>query len=472
MVREATARALAERLAAEQSESRLPAVAAALLRDGRCAWFGGAGEVDGSAPSDETQFRCGSITKTFVAVEVMRLRDEGRLDLDDPITAHLPELTALKATIAQLLSHTSGLRAETSGPWWERTKGGSFADLVASSIRPEDVVLPPGRRFHYSNVGFAVLGELVARLRGRPWDDVIDDDLLRPLGMLRTSTRPIKPFASGYGVHPHADVVLAEPEHDAGAMAPAGQLWSSPDDLIRWASLLSGHHSELLSPETAAEMRRPLAVNDEPGKPWTTAHGLGLQVFNEAGRRSYGHGGSMPGFLAMLRIDAETGDGVVVLSDATAGLRPTLEHDLLDTLQSLEPAPSPPWRPAPGGIDPALLEITGTWYWGTKGFVLSLTRDGLLDVEALTLGREATFRPTAEDRLLGLSGYYEGETLRVVRHANGAISHLDIGSFVLTRTPYDQAAEIPGGVDAAGWVGSEPETSHRHGLRGHSRRRS
>jgi hypothetical protein len=271
-------------------------------------------------------------------------------------------------------------------------------------------------------------------------------------------------------VHPHADVVLSEPEHDAGAMAPAGQLWSTTEDLSRWVGLLAGRHGELLSSATAAEMRQPIAVVDLPEQPWTAAHGLGLQLFNDGGRRSYGHGGSMPGFLAMLRIDAESGDGVVVMTDATSGLRPSLEQDLLALYHEHEPRPAEAWLPAPGGLDQKLLDVAGTWYWGTRGFVATITRQGLLELTALAAGREALFRPIGEDRFVGLSGYYEGENLQVVRRDDGSVSHLDIGSFVLSRTPYDKDADLPGGFDRAGWTGSSPSAG-RHGLLGHPRRR-
>jgi CubicO group peptidase (beta-lactamase class C family) len=471
-LRAETTRALHRRLAEEQSEHRLPSIAACIVRAGRVIWSSGVGEIEGRVPAEDTQYRCGSISKTFVAVEIMRLRDENKLDLDDQVGTYVPEIAWLRATIAQLLSHTSGLRSETAGPWWERTEGVPFDSLVNGSLREGlDSLAPSGRRFHYSNLGYGVLGEVVSRIRQRAWQEVIADELLDPLGMVRTTTRPIPPFARGYAVHPHADVVLPEPEHDAGAMAAAGQLWSTTDDLGKWLSLLCGEQPELISPDTLEEMRSPVAVADLPDLPWTTAHGLGLQLFNDKGRRSFGHGGSMPGFLAMLLVDASTSDGVVVLVNATSGLG-ALATDLLALLHESEPAEPPIWRPMPGGLSSEVLDITGTWYWGTSALVISVSRSGLLELRALGAGREASFSrlsasPNEPERYIGLSGYYHGEILKVERNSDGSLSHLDIGSFILTRTPYDTDAPIPGGVHPLGWSGGSAPPDHL--LRGHVR---
>ncbi|WP_332664850.1 serine hydrolase domain-containing protein, partial [Aeromicrobium sp.] len=110
-----TARALSQRLAVEQSKQRLPSIAAGIVRDGEVVWSDAVGTLDGRAdgpaPTTDTQYRIGSISKTFVGVEVMRLRDEGRLDIGDTIGTHLPEVPFPQVTIAQLLTHTSGLQA-------------------------------------------------------------------------------------------------------------------------------------------------------------------------------------------------------------------------------------------------------------------------------------------------------------------------------------------------------------------------
>ena len=135
---------------------------------------------------------------------------------------------------------------------------GMPAEDLLGPLGPETARHRPGRRYHYSNLGFALLGELVARLRGtcpgrRPYSR-------RSCGRSAWPTprpRPRAPHATGYAVHPWADVLLPEPEHDAVAMAPAGQLWSTPADLARWAAFVAGDTGGVLRPATLAEMREP-----------------------------------------------------------------------------------------------------------------------------------------------------------------------------------------------------------------------
>jgi CubicO group peptidase (beta-lactamase class C family) len=374
----------------------------------------------------------------------MRLRDEGALDLADPVGDHLPEIAAVRATIGQLLSHTGGLPAETQGPWWERTPGRPWAQLAAGSVRPLGAA---GGPFHYSNLGYGVLGELIARRRGLPWLDVISREILGPLGMADTTARPRADAAPGLGVHPFADLVMREPEHDAAAMAPAGQLWSTVADLARWAAFLGGATGDVLDVATLRHMCRPAAVVDEPGLPWTRAHGSGLQLWNLDGRRFCGHGGSMPGFLAKVMVDPASGDGAVMLANATSGLT-DLCADLLAILAESEPPAPTPWVRRPSHLD--VVDLVGAWFWGTTPLTARAVGQG-----RVRLGEEGD--PRGDDFALddgvwvGLNGYFAGETLQVIRDVHGQVSHLDVASFRLTRAPYDPAADIPGGVDDLGW---------------------
>lgn len=441
MISESTATRLRHLLAEVQRDQRLPSVGAGLVRGGKLIWSEQlgtlSGRADGPTPTPDTQYRIGSITKTLVAVAVMQLRDAGRIDLDDRFEDYVPGTRIGRATIAQLLCHGAGVQAETSGPWWERTPGGDWAAL-AEGI---DIRFRGGRRHHYSNVGYAALGALLAHCHEQPWHEIIRGDLLEPLGMIRTTLRPNGNHAPGLAVHPYADLLHPEPEHDAGAMAAAGQYWSTLPDLGRWATFVAGDTTGLLSRDTLAEMCEPQVVVDLPGQPWTAAHGLGFQLWNVDGRRYRGHGGSMPGFVAMLVTD-DDGDGCVLLANTTSGPLAPLAFRLLDLLGELEPLPITPWSAAG---DPDQLDLVGSWHWGPSTMVARVTGPHLVLGEP-GVGRSSRFVRTGDDAWIGLDGYYAGEPLRVIRRHDRTVSHLDIASFRFTRTPYDPDGDVPGGV--------------------------
>lgn len=450
--RPSTVQTLDHLVALAQSSARVPSVTAGIVRDGRLVWTGSAGSVGPGfdvAPGPATQYRTGSISKTFVAAGVLRAREDGLVDLDDRLDAHLDDVPGVgHLTVGQLLGQASGLQAETDGPWWERTAGGDWTRL-RELLGPDAVRHRAGVRFHYSNVGFGVLGELLGRVRGAPWDEVVAEQFLVPLGMTHTSLRPGPGAAQGYAVHPWADVVMAEPEHDAGAMAPAGQLWSTVADLARWATVVAGT-SAVLSRATVTRMWEPQVVDDTRDAAWTSGYGLGLQLWNVGGRRYAGHSGSMPGFVSMLRVDVETGDAVVTLTNSTTGAG-DLATRLLTAFTDAEPHAPRPWRPRP--VPAALLELVGPWYWGPTPVVVVAGGDGGFELRGLGgPARSSRFVPDGPDRWRGLDGYYAGEVLRPVRGPDGTTTHLDLASFRFTRTPYDPAGDVPGGVDPAGWV--------------------
>lgn len=442
-----TQRALLHRLAAAQVEGRAPAMVAGIVRDGELRWSAGRGEVAGTEPDRKVGFMIGSITKTFTAVLVMRMRDDGLLDLGDPLGRHLPDVRAADVTVAQLLSHTAGIASEPPGPWWERTPGALRPDLAAQ-FDDHYAKHPPGRRFHYSNPGYGLLGALVERLRGVPWLEAAKSELLEPLGMADTGLTPPAGHASGWAVHPWADLVLPEPLHDYGVMAPAGAFWSTAADLGRWASFLIDGDERILATDSLDEMRQP-ASPPEPTEPGG-GYGLGLEIVREDGRDFVGHGGSLPGFLAGLWVSPADGVGAVVLCNTTAGVAiSSVGRELVTIVAEQEPRIPSAWK---ASSDPDLVELAGPWYWGPAPLALRVRTGRDLDLTMLRSQRRATrLRPQPDGTWLGLDGYFAGERLRVVRDADGRVVHLDLGTFVLTRTPYDPDGDVPGGVDAAGW---------------------
>ncbi|MET7853869.1 serine hydrolase domain-containing protein [Streptomyces avermitilis] len=449
----ATRRALLHRIAVAQAEGRAPSLAAAVVRGGQTVWHGSRTSVDGHAPDENVQYRIGSITKTFTAVLVLRLRDEGVLDLGDPLEKYLPGTGAGEATIAELLAHTGGLAAESPAPWWERTPG-SLRPELADVLGELPLRHPVGRRHHYSNPGYTLLGALVEELRGAPWEEVLRREVLEPLGLHGTSGNPRAPHAGGWAVHPWADVLLPEPAEDLGRMAPAGQLWSTTGDLARFAVFLAQGDERVLSAESVREMRTPTAPAEAADVMSGSAYGLGMQLQYRDGRLLVGHSGSLPGFLANLTISVEDDLAAVVLANCTSGPMPSaVAADLVSIVAEAEPRIPEPWRPLPD-VDEGILELTGQWYWGTQAFVLRLTVDGGVSLEPLSgVGRRAGLQANGDGTWTGLDGYYAGELLKAVRRPDGSVSHLDLGSFVFTRQPYDQGAPVPGGVDPEGWRG-------------------
>ncbi|MEW2391275.1 serine hydrolase domain-containing protein [Streptomyces venezuelae] len=446
-----TRRALLHRVATAQTEGRSPSLVAAVARDGELVWAGGRSMVDGHEPDENVQYRIGSITKTFTAVLVMRLRDEGVLDLNDPLEKHLPGTGAGEATIAELLAHTGGLAAETPGEWWERTPGTARPEL-SDVLGEEPFKHPVGRLHHYSNPGYTLLGSLVETLRGAPWEDVLRREVLEPLGLTRTSAQPQAPHAGGWAVHPWADVMMPEPAEDLGLMAPAGQLWSTTADLVRFGYFLVVGDDRVLGADSVREMRTPSAPL--PTGEWDRAYGLGVDLLRWDKGSLAGHGGSLPGFLAALWVSEADGVAAVALANCTSGPPvAALAIDLVKIVSEAEPRIPEPWRPLPE-VDQKVLELAGPWYWGTQVLVLRLTADGGVELGPLSgWGRQARFRPNGDGTWTGLNGYYAGELLKAVRRPDGSVSHLDLGSFVFTRKPYDEGAPIPGGVDPQGWRG-------------------
>jgi CubicO group peptidase (beta-lactamase class C family) len=255
-------------------------------------------------------------------------------------------------------------------------------------------------------------------------------------------------------VHPWADVLLPEPAEDLGRMAPAGQLWSTTGDLARFAAFLARGDERVLSDASLREMRTPAAPPEAADVTTGYAYGLGLELRRSDERLLVGHSGSLPGFVASLTLALDDDVAAVVLANCTSGVPVVaVGADLVRIVAEAEPRIPEPWRPL-REVDPSVLELAGPWYWGTHAFGLRLTADGLVSLEPLSgVGRRSRFRPNGDGTWTGLEGYYAGEVLRPVRRADGSVDHLDLGSFVFTRQPYDPDAAVPGGVDPEGWRG-------------------
>ena len=322
-----------------------PAVAYGIVAGGSLAHAGGLGEswLGGPPPGADTVFRIASMTKSFTASAVLALRDSGVLRLDDPVTDFVPELRdqpgvtddSPAISLRHLLTMTAGF--PTDDPWGDRLQGTplpEFAAILARGVRP---AWAPGTRFEYSNLGYAVLGRVIAAVAQADYADFVRDRILGPLALTRTGFEAAEfdpaGLARGYTRGPGGWTELAPDRY--GAFAPMGGVFSCVRDLARWvdgftAAFPPGGQrtgdAHPLAPATRREMQQPAVTLPEaqprfPGSPAAgSQYGYGFGLFTEEtsawGRLVY-HSGGYPGFGSHMRWHPETGLGVVVLANST-----------------------------------------------------------------------------------------------------------------------------------------------------------
>ena len=418
-----------------QSQWHSPAVSVGIVRDGTLVWSAhvGSARLDPqAAPTDDTQYMIGSITKTFTALLVMALRDAGRLSLDDPLGTYLPQTRHGAITIRQMLAHASGLQREPVGRIWENLDAPDQERLLRE-LESAEQVLPAHFAFHYSNLAFALLGQVVEQLEARPWAEVVTERILAPLEMTHTGLVPEADRALGYQIHPHTGVATVEPAFRQNAMAPLGGLWSTVADLGRYASFVADPIDEILSPDTLDEMCRPLIMTDVEG--WARAYGLGYDLQRIGERVLAGHGGAMPGFLAGLRVRRQDRVGAVVFANCTAGAEPvTLAGQLVRAVLEAEPAMAPVWTPSQP--QPDFDGILGSWWTEGEEIVFEV-RDNVLwsRIPGGLPMADTRFVRVDGDRFRAVVGRERGELLEITRGAGGAVERMHFATYALTRNP-------------------------------------
>jgi CubicO group peptidase (beta-lactamase class C family) len=437
MIADTTAADLRRRVAEAQREWRAASVAARVVRGGEPVWdhaVGYANAEAGLAPDADTQYRIGSITKTFTAVLVLALRDEGRLGLEDPLGMHLPGTRHGALTVRQLLTHLSGLQREPVGDVWHTLVTPDRDELIAG-LEQAEAVSAPWRRHHYSNLAYALLGEVVARVDARAWQESLQARILSPLEMSRTSVLPSAPRAQGYFTDPYADLLTPEPDFPIRALSPAAQLWSTTADLGRWASFVADPVADVLAPGTVEEMCQPHVMWDVDA--WTLAWGLGFMMVRRGSRILVGHEGAMPGFLAGMYVRRPDCVGAVALANTTSGADPgALAADLVGAVLDAEPAAVEAWV-AGAAVDPAARDLLGRWWSEGSEFVFTWTGGRLQArmAQAASSRPPGVFAPVGPDLWRTESGREAGELLRVVRDGSGAVQRMHWATYSFTRGP-------------------------------------
>jgi CubicO group peptidase (beta-lactamase class C family) len=436
--------------ATAQRHNRLPSLVLATARRGAGLGTATIGQTaypastpQGEAPDEQaptqvglgTPYRVGSITKTFTAALVLLLAERKMLRLDAPVRTYLPDDVPFgHVPLRMLLAHHAGLPREVPVDMWASMQGPTSAELRAA-LRQVDTIDGPGARWHYSNFGYAVLGQAIEHRTGTSCAELIDTELLAPLRLSHTTwTHPVG-AAVGYRVDPYADVLHPEPDMDQAAAGVAGQLWSTASDLLHWGDALTGGAPHVL-PDTVVEaMHTPQVMVDRIG--WTRGWGLGLILDRRGDRIFAGHTGAMPGYCAALSTERNSRTVTVALTTATrSSVIGALATDITElALSTSPPADIPAWRPA--GPCPAELDgVLGPWWSESAETVVTWRADGLHSHLADNpAGSDTRLIREHTDAYRAVGGWLQGERLYIRRDLAGRVSGLEWATYPYTRSP-------------------------------------
>jgi D-alanyl-D-alanine carboxypeptidase len=328
---------------------RVPGAAIGIVHDQEHVWSRGFGYADLASdrfPTADTLFRCGSITKTFTATAILQLRDEGKLAIDDPLVRYIPEFGAVKArfgkpqdvTIRRLLTHTSGLAGEGPNNGWEKLEFPPIEDMVAALGRTE-ILIEPETQYKYSNLGYALLGEVIARVSGRRYPDYIQRNLLEPLEMndsgfhLTDSMRA--QMATGYTICTTEGEPQVAPHPKLHGWDAAGSLYSSVNDLARWISLQfrtgapARASSQVLKGDALSAMHRMQFMEPD----WMAGYALGWRADRRGENIYHHHSGGIHGFLTKITFNKQYRVGAIVLTNASPHMAfETIGYELLEAI--------------------------------------------------------------------------------------------------------------------------------------------
>jgi CubicO group peptidase (beta-lactamase class C family) len=419
-----------------QRAGRLPSVSAAVFRGEELAWSEAIGLADveqGVEASPDTQYAVASITKTFTAASILQLRDEGRLDLEDPLSKHLPEAAHGTLTLRRMLAHASGLQREPPGEIWETLSFPDEEELLAG-LEGAEQVLAPMAAWHYSNLAYALLGLVVARISGIPFREYVQVRLLGPVGLERTTWGPGDGAALPYFVEPYSDAVRREPVLQLGGKGGESGLYSTTGDLARWGTFLCDPDDSVLAASSVAEMHD---LNVMAEADWTRGWGLGLELWRRGERIFGGHTGGFPGFLSILAYARRDRVGAIMLTNTSDWPKlGTTGLDLAEAaLEELAPEPER-WTPEEAP-PPEIAPMLGRW-WSEGSETIFSWRRGKLEARLATWAPErepSVLEREGDDRFRVVSGRERGETLRVVRDESGEVTRLYWATYPFTRTP-------------------------------------
>jgi CubicO group peptidase (beta-lactamase class C family) len=436
-------RLFGEWLDAKLAYEKIPGASVGLVVDQELVWSRGFGYADVSRKvpaTPDTIYGICSISKLFTAIAVMQQRDAGKLQLDDPVHNYLPYF-ALKPTspddppvrIRDLLTHSGGVPRESAHNYWDApdfifpTK----AELIAG-LATQEMLYAPERYYQYSNLGMTLAGEIVEKVSGVPYERYVQESILGPLKLSRTTTslpesERGRELATGYGPLSREGTRDVMPFYNARGITPAAGLASSVRDLGSFAAwqfrLLRNGGEEVLRAATLREMQRVQWVDPD----WRMTRGLGFRVRREGSETLVGHFGSCPGYRTEVTLNPRRQLAAVVMINAMSVDTEEIATQLLKVAgAALAGAPKPADPPAPeadlerfAGLYRSVWGEVAVVPWDGGLAVLEVpTSDILSDLVRLKQIEGATFRRIRKD------GDDLGEEVRFEAGPDGKVTSL------------------------------------------------
>jgi len=342
----------------------VPGLVYGIVADGRLIHTGAFGHANiarNISATAQSVYRIASMTKSFTAMAILSLRDAGKLDLDDPVSKYIPEMTQIRPltddsppiTIRQLLSHSAGFPEDN--PWGDRQLQRTDQELIDFIKNGVSLSNTPGLAYEYSNLGFALLGHIVSKVSGEPFEKYITRTILQPLGMIHTywEYTDVTPTDLAHGYRWLNNDWKEEEMLHSGAYGAMGGMLTSIEDFSRYMLF----HLSAWPPRDGSDKGIPIRRSSVremqlPGKfsgfntqarnssgvlcPRISAYNFGLGWNKDCtGKEWIGHSGGLPGFGSNWAIIPEYGIGIVSFCNATYEGTGALNYRILDTLISL-----------------------------------------------------------------------------------------------------------------------------------------
>ena len=327
-----------------QKERRIPGLVFGVVIDGELALVKAYGlrDRDSKDPvTADTAFRIASMTKSFTALAILKLRDEGKLSLEDPVSKYIPELARWKYPTAdtvplrvrQLLTHGAGFPEDN--PWGDQQLGESEAQMTKWIAKGLPFSTAPDTEYEYSNYGFAMLGRIVAAASGRPYREYLESEILKPLGMTNSSLEPsaLPGSSRAVGYRLTGDVYSVEPSLAHGAFGAMGGLVTTANDMAKYVAFQLSAWPPRDDAEAGPVKRSSVREMQHPWRPSSFSAGRGPDGSYRASSGSYGyglavsrdcrfdriigHGGGLPGFGSYMMWLPEEGVGLFAMANLT-----------------------------------------------------------------------------------------------------------------------------------------------------------